>query len=901
MVMKNKTNELLLRKCFRDIFHNLKQFIAIIFIVAVAVTLFIGLEANSKEFSKRVNKVYEAGNISDLWITFNPGSEGLTDTKKDYENIVSLNGGNASLVEKRFYFSANIENTAANAIISKDFPKINTAYNYEKGESFNSLNNFFFIDKDFVDRYEILTGEKLELGDILSVSFDLTMFESILNELDENLEIYLTDFFNFINNLEIIPSELKDFLNNYQDDIINEIENFFNNYSNNPYISFDLEVNGLMSHPENIQTSTFNSSSFLVSSELLFNNLVDRVLGNVETSLNNITNNNYASQIDNIILEIKNRIEDSSLEEDVLDLLVNQFVLKLGEGIDINDLTNKISDYYNDQNNTRCSLIAITNLNNMPSNMVIQSDIIQSKQLAYCFPLIFFLVAILVVLTTISQLILKERTEIGTFKSLGFSKISIFTYYMLMMSITTLFGVILGLIIGPILLPQVMNIKYDILYSLVPIGYSFPFLSSFLVIIGVFLVTVFLTYILIYKELSLTPAKSMRPSVPKINLKEKEAKPKNISLMMALRNIRVHIFKSIMVIVGVMGCTGLLICGMGIDDVLNYGKNNDLNGFFGSDVQVTFNANTLEGSVDPSVFKDSEGNEIIDKWEEYSMSQVNASKENSSYSEMIYLFYFSESSTNFKFNHWEIEENTCALAESKAKNLGIKVGDYITFTSDNTEYKLKVVDIFYTFTLGGVFIYKESVPNLLPYVTNAWVSLKEGVSYSEAKEILTPATNENNPYSFITSAMVYPENVDRIDGYMTSVKSMTNTIKVFAIILAVIVLINLSILNFRERLRDLATLKVLGFSTFEISKSLIYETMILTIIGALFGLALGFPLEMIVLMTNQTPIISYHYTIFLLTFVYSLLISLVTALVVNILMSFSIRKISMSESLKSIE
>ena len=108
------------------------------------------------------------------------------------------------------------------------------------------------------------------------------------------------------------------------------------------------------------------------------------------------------------------------------------------------------------------SLIALTNLTNMPSNAVVQSDIIQSKQLAYVFPLIFFLVAILVVLTTISQIILKERTQVGTFKSLGISKKTIFLYYIFLMGIISFIGVLLGLIIGPILIPQVMNIKYDI-------------------------------------------------------------------------------------------------------------------------------------------------------------------------------------------------------------------------------------------------------------------------------------------------------------------------------------------------------------------------------------------------------------------------------------------------------
>ena len=119
----------------------------------------------------------------------------------------------------------------------------------------------------------------------------------------------------------------------------------------------------------------------------------------------------------------------------------------------------------------------------MPSNAVISNDIVQSRQLTYCFPLIFFLVAILVVLTTISQLILKERTQIGTFKSLGISKNTILFYYIAMMSGIALIGTILGLIIGPLLLPGILNLKYSILYSLPALHYIFPWIYALVCVI----------------------------------------------------------------------------------------------------------------------------------------------------------------------------------------------------------------------------------------------------------------------------------------------------------------------------------------------------------------------------------------------------------------------------------
>lgn len=896
------TIQVLLKKCFRDIWRNLKQFIAIIFIIAVAVTLFVGLEANSQEFTRRVDEVYSKGNVSDLWVTFNIDIQNIDGIAKDYSEIVSFNGGDKHNAEKRLYVPSTIDNLSANALITKEFPNINRPYDYVTGDDFDKQNNFFLIDEDFKTRFEIMRGEELKLGDTIPLSFETSyitsMLEGVINQIDPS--ILDDEFFNFI------PSELKDFLKNGLTELEPVFDVLIEELNSLPSITLNFEVNGFMKHPENIQTATFNSSSYLLSSKLLLSTILDELVNNFKDDIYNLLSNSgqfnidentFNLIVDNLTTQIKDLVNNDQNANIVylLDNLANQFVITIGENKTLEEVSRLINDYYNN-GTSNMSLIALTNLTNMPSNAVVQSDIIQSKQLAYAFPLIFFLVAILVVLTTISQIILKERTQVGTFKSLGISKKTIFLYYIFLMGIISFIGVLLGLIIGPILIPQVMNIKYDILYSLVPIQYNFPWIVSIIIIIGVFLVVSLLTFLIIRHELNLTPANSMRPSIPKINLKERKSKPKNISLMMALRNIRVHFTKSLMVIIGVMGCTGLLICGMGVDDTLNYGKDVDLNSILGSDLQVTYNVNTPKDSIDYTSFKDSEGNPIIDKWEEFSIMQVSANKENEDNQINTFIYYFSYEATNFKYPKWDIDPNTVAMNESRANDLGISVGDYVEFTYNNQVYRKQVAKIFYTFTVSGIFIYEEAMPELASTRSNAWVTLKEGVTYLEAKEIIEGYDNQ-----YISSVLTYEENVAKVDGYMTSIRSMTNTIKIFAIILAVIVLINLSILNFKERLRDLATLKVLGFSLFEIARSLIYETMILTVIGSLLGLCIGYPLEVLVLITNMTPIVSYSYAIFPLTFVISFLISVVTALIVNILMSLTIRKISMSESLKSIE
>ena len=136
---------------------------------------------------------------------------------------------------------------------------------------------------------------------------------------------------------------------------------------------------------------------------------------------------------------------------------------------------------------------------------------------------------------------------------------------------------------------------------------------------------------------------------------------------------------------------------------------------------------------------------------------------------------------------------------------------------------------------------------------------------------------------------------------MSGIKVMTNAVKVFAILLAIVVLYNLALMNFKERTRDIATLKVLGFSRKEISLSLLFETMSLTAVGVLFGLALGYPFMLGVLGTNVVELVEYLYCIKALSYFLSFVLTFVVAFMVNLLLTKRIRKVLMVESLKSVE
>lgn len=920
----------LLHNCLHDLRKNLKQLIAIIFIIGIAITLFTGLSANSIEFEKRVNAVYskENGNLADIWVTLNVNFN--EETVNDKENVKKFIGSDGN-IESRTLVPSSLNDLPAYSLIYVNRPTINKEYETNYDYTNDQLDkDFFFVDEELIKKYEKATESTFSLGDEIPVSFDVSTIGNIKGMLMDDYENIISSIKKSIYNNPNLSFEAKiklvAFIEENKDVIKDDIEKIYERVFNDENVVLNMKVSGVMKHPENIQNGTFSTSNMIVSARTLLCSILDKVAENIEY-------NDLFSFIDDIQIpggneEIKNELKaqleaikkdfsvymyvyveqskneimnDNNEYAQMFENVYNQLIIQVGQGKDVSKVIEKIKNYYLTSYPDEDKVLGIMDASTYPSNAIIQNDIIQSRNLTYCFPIIFFVVAILVVLTTITQMMLKQRIQIGTMKALGITRGTILGYYLLYMNIVGFLGVLLGSIFGPILLPIVMNIKYDILYSLPALGYSFPIVSILACLLGVALCVSLITYLVIRNELSYVPAESMRGKSPSLKFKEKKGKDKvkNVSLMMALRNIRVHMSRSIMVIVGVMGCTGLLVAGFGIEDVINYGKDNDLSAYLDCDYVLTYSVGTERNSMIDKVLSI----DGVSNCEEYSQltSTVTFNNKNAD----IPIFYFSYKAENFKFDddyedgHWDL--NSVALSQRKADELGVKVGDKIDFICGGVKYSDMNVDkIFYTFANNSLFVYQETLPELSKTSLNAWVNLKtdsKGNAIRDKEEIRKDLLALDG----VSSLVSREDNAKRISSYMTSIKSMTNTIKFFAILLAVVVLINLAILNFEERSRDIATLRVLGFSRFEISRSLVYEVMILTIIGALLGLLLGYPLEYLVLSANITPLISWIYIIYWYSFVIGFLLSVVTAFVVNIIISNRVNKVLMAESLKSVE
>lgn len=888
--MKKSVASILFKKSLLSLKENFKQFLSIIFIIAIAVTLFVGLQANYKSISSRVDDMYKKGNMADLFATYSL----FTEKDNDIEEIRNYLNYDVN-VDTRLNISAKVEGRSTNILLSDGYPyiskpsailkKLDDKTYAETPLPFEHRKDYFIIDKSVVETLAVTgSGESgINIGDELSISISTIEYKDMVIELVKET----------LNNLKEQDTTGLIFTDELINSILEGVENYFNN---NPTINLNSKVTNFMEHPENISSKNDTTPVAIMAKDIFMGQLTDELYSSLQDTIPT-----YGKEF------LKTIIDD-------LPPFYNQLLIKFNDSSDILAGTNILREFYQhkatqETDSILGKMLYMTDLSTLPSNAAIQNDIDQAAALSFVFPLIFMVVAVLIVITTISQLILKERTQIGTFKGLGLSDNEILFHYELIGGFLSLIGLLIGAIAGPLILPMILDIKYQMLYSVSKAGFVFPFISFLFMFIGVVGIVSLITYLIIIKELKTTTAQSMRPLAPKIKFFTKEVKKDKkvfsfMSLKIALRNIKVYFTKSIMVIIGVIGCTALLVCGFGIEDSVNFGIEADLNRYYSSDIMLNYSSPSSK--VLNEIKNDVEFKDIIDPELTFDVVTLPTTinyKESPKYLTTAMICESDVYDKKILDVKVEFNKDECIVPKKRASDLGINIGDMLEFEIYGNVYFKKVAHIFDHFSMSCIFLHSEdeSYNELLSYKTSAYLNFDETKVDVNDIKLMNSYASKLSSKTGISSAIGSLNMKDKIQGYVSGVYEMTNTIKAFAIALAVVCLINLALLNFKERMREMATLKVLGFSTFEIARSLIYEVMILTFIGVGIGLLLGLPMEMLVLSINENNLVSFIYVIYPISYIISIILSIGTAFLINSLLSLSIKKIPMVESLKSVE
>ncbi len=620
-----------------------------------------------------------------------------------------------------------------------------------------------------------------------------------------------------------------------------------------------LNLTGTIIHPESLGNSVYNPSFIYVGKKALVKSLAISL--DKYKTLFGYTDEAFEKFIEGYLADYE-----------------NQYLIKSADATSlIDEAKTKFSG--------KESFVYALNRNNLPTNVTIEADVTQAKQLLYIFPVIFYLVALLIILTSVSQLINREQKNIGILKALGYSKIEILWHYTDVFIVLGLIGSAMGILLGPAIIPKVMGVKYGILYQLPKIRTAF-FRWEYLASLAILVVIILLTSVFACLDsINKVPAVSLRgDNSVKITLtslsKFKIFDKVSLSVRMAFRNMRRKISRSLMVIFGVAGCSALLLCGFGVENTINYGLDLELGHYTPYDVTVSY-SDGLSHFDDITAL---DGVVAVDEYAKYSVT-AQGEKVLSSY---VYVMPSVPKIIDFGY-----DDNSVLVSSKLAKDIGVSAGDNVSFVYEGVTFTAKVTGIIDLCITQGIIISEYLFAETYFPPTGAFVKTKSGFAAATAESI----AGEKG----ILSATTMSDMRLRADEVLSSIRVMTMTIRIFAILLAVVVLYNLALLNFKERTKDIATLKVLGFSRFEIASSFIIEIIALTFFGSLIGLTLGYPLLYAVLSINETPLICYIYHIASNSYLYTVLLTCGTSFAINLFFAFLTNKVRMVESLKSVE
>lgn len=527
------------------------------------------------------------------------------------------------------------------------------------------------------------------------------------------------------------------------------------------------------------------------------------------------------------------------------------------------------------------------------------------NNIATLFPIIFYLVAILISSTSMSRMVEEERGDIGTLKALGYSNLRIINKYIAYSLLSTVLGGIIGMFIGFILIPTVVWENYSIIYYLPEfypkLRFSYGILGTVIAVICITGSTVHSAY----KELRDEPSSLMRPKAPKMGKKvilEKIPfiwKRLNFSSKTTVRNVFRYKKRALMTIIGISGCTALILAGFGLRDSIKDIAEYQYGRVFEYDLVVSLNK---EDEELVNLVKNSDIVESVSLTDSLSGS---ISAEGIKRDTSIIVVENTEDFKNIanlrdidSGNIIDLSNEGVLISDKLASLLEIEKGENITLTdSDNNEFEYKVLGIVENYIGHYVYINKdlyESKENDFN-INTLFIKYKEGNNDNEAFEEMLLDDNS------VTSITVVENSLEHVRDLLKSLDLVVMILIVSSALLAFVVLYNLANVNISERVREIATLKVLGFYDKEVDNYINRESIILTCIGIVIGLIAGVFLTGFVISTCETENMRFARNILVHSYIYSILITSVFSIIVNFATHFVLKKINMVESLKSIE
>lgn len=531
------------------------------------------------------------------------------------------------------------------------------------------------------------------------------------------------------------------------------------------------------------------------------------------------------------------------------------------------------------------------------------------KGIANVFPVFFFLVAALICMTTMNRMVEEQRTQIGVLKALGFSEGRIMGKYLFYSGSAVISGTLIGYVLGIHFFPLVIITAYGIVYKMGGIYYVSDLPLALVSLTVAVLCSVGTTWLSCHKELKEVAADLMRPKAPKagkrVFLEHVPFIWKRLKFLqkVSVRNIVRYKKRFFMMVIGISGCTALLVMGFGVRDSVVAVADQQYEEIQLYDIGVTLKAGKMPGEADLKSL-----DSVLEKENAagmYAMEKtIDLVTDKGTKSIHMVAVENPDEVGDFISLHTKKQEpiaypkeGEAVLSKKVAETYAVKKGDTILLRdSDNNEMHLKVTGICENHIYNYVYIAPESYEKQIGDVVfkNVYVRLPDASDIHEVSAALMKADG-------VTAVTVNSDMLSRISQMMSCMNYIVIIIIICAGALAFIVLYNLNNINITERVREIATIKVLGFYPKETASYVFRENMVLTAIGCGLGLILGKWFHRFVMGEIQIDMVSFNVQINAVSYLFSVLLTMGFAWIVNCMMTGKLERINMAESLKSID
>lgn len=523
--------------------------------------------------------------------------------------------------------------------------------------------------------------------------------------------------------------------------------------------------------------------------------------------------------------------------------------------------------------------------------------------IAKVFPVFFFLVAALVCMTTMTRMVDEQRNEMGTLKALGYSKLQIASKYIIYALIASILGSILGCSLGMYLFPTVIFNAWNTLYNIDKIKFLFQPGLILLASGSVTGITLLATLYSIYSELIEMPSQLMRPKAAKagkkILLERITFIWKRLSFLQKVtaRNIFRYKKRFFMTIIGIAGCSALLVAGFGINDSISDIVNQQYNVIYHYDATVSAKTSEITSQI-----KSLKG--VKDVYEEDHLA-VTTKIENKDISTTVHIISndkkFKDFCTLFNGNNeFDLDDSSVLISQKMATKLNKKAGDTIKIKDANNKViKAKIKGVFTNYVGHHIYASESLYKSWNTNAKTTHIYLIK--SKKTTKKFERNLGNKIMNIDGVQSVTFYSSLQKNFKDMIKSISYIVVVLVISAACLAFVVLYNLSNVNISERKREIATIKVLGFTRKEVDAYINRETILLTILGSLIGLGIGIGLHHLIMNLAEMDDIMFGRTINSISYVISFVMTIGFNAIINLCIHKKLNNIQMVESLKAVE